>query len=416
ETAIFRNALTRSAKLEETVSELRRELEVWKLAYKTQKDEHEGTRRMVARLERNIDSLKDDNPLLVCLIDGDGTIFAQELWLQGRSGGRQAASLLTKGIIEHATSLSEGLSSRCQVWLAIYCNRKGLMDTLITNCICSSEHFEDFIHGFNEASPLFSIVDVGTGKEAADAKIKEHLRLFTRFPQAVSVYLGGSHDNGYSTAINHLVNEGLGSKLVLLKGKPLKNVDLPQLEIDGLFMARKLTNPPHLRHGSSSPKKQILDFDKFRNKVKTEDRLPTPTLRRFDPSLVRYKPQPCTYYYMTKCKTGDSCKYGHDYERTPELIAAIRQMTKLIPCTQIQKNLPCLNVNCMYGHSCPHGEKCSQYSKGTCKFKSSKLTVSCFSSFGKHTQQRAHTHLEIRSAPVLLPRLILTAISLAVLA
>lgn len=50
------------------------------------------------------------------------------------------------------------------------------MDTLLKNRVCNSEQFEDFIHGFNLANPLFSIVDVGNGKEAADTKIKGAIR------------------------------------------------------------------------------------------------------------------------------------------------------------------------------------------------------------------------------------------------
>ena len=38
--------------------------------------------------------------------------------------------------------------------------------------VCSSEQFDEFVQGFNQASPLFSFVDVGSGKEAADAKYR----------------------------------------------------------------------------------------------------------------------------------------------------------------------------------------------------------------------------------------------------
>jgi septal ring factor EnvC (AmiA/AmiB activator) len=63
DTAIFRGALARSAELEQEADELRRELKVWKAAYTATEDEHKETKRTVAKLERNIDSLKVRAPL-----------------------------------------------------------------------------------------------------------------------------------------------------------------------------------------------------------------------------------------------------------------------------------------------------------------------------------------------------------------
>ncbi len=81
--------------------------------------------------------------------------------------------LLTKGLNDHMASMdSEPASSRGQVWLTVYCNKTGLLETLTSNNICTAEQFESFVMGFNQASPLFSFVDVGIGKERADEKIK----------------------------------------------------------------------------------------------------------------------------------------------------------------------------------------------------------------------------------------------------
>ena len=80
--------------------------------------------------------------------------------------------VLKKGLTDHVATYDEGLSHRAPLWLTIYCNKSGLLDILMKNRICNSDQFENFFHGFNQASPLFSIVDVGSGKEAADAKIR----------------------------------------------------------------------------------------------------------------------------------------------------------------------------------------------------------------------------------------------------
>lgn len=158
---------------------------------------------------------QDDNPLALCLIDGDGNIFSAELLVQGQAGGRRAAALLTQGLSAHMAELTlptsststtststpstssstissdsglngiSGTKGRAQLWLTVYCNKRGLAETLVSSGVCSAEQFEDFVLGFNQAAPLFSFVDVGGGKEAADAKIKGRCLFHFR----VSVFL-----------------------------------------------------------------------------------------------------------------------------------------------------------------------------------------------------------------------------------
>ncbi len=175
--------------------------------------------------------------------------------------------LLTQGITEHIATLdNDGSSGRAQIWLTIYCNKKGLSETLTSNNVCTAEQFDEFFMGFNQANPLFSFVDAGVGKEAADSKIKgmcslyiisiilhgvvhnaEYLRVFTRFPQTSRVFFWGGHDNGYTSTLNQLQNEGLHNKITILRGYKdlafeLKSLGLPHLEIEGVFMTNKLQN------------------------------------------------------------------------------------------------------------------------------------------------------------------------------
>ncbi|KII94335.1 hypothetical protein PLICRDRAFT_424408 [Plicaturopsis crispa FD-325 SS-3] len=274
QTVLFQKTVTENGALESRVEELERELSVWKIAFKTADEERLLLRTSVSKLERNIGSLKEDNPLLLCLIDGDGNIFSQDHIKLGQAGGRQAAMLLTRGLTDHAMSLNEGSTGRGQVWLTVYCNKTGLLDTLTSANICTAAEFEAFVLGFNQASPLFSISDVGSGKEAADAKIKECLRVFTRFPQISKVFFGGGHDNGYTSTLNSLENEGFLGKVVLLRGYKdlaveIKNLELPELDIEGIFMPRRL--PPKPKKYVSPPPNvpvQPHDFEKFRESYK----------------------------------------------------------------------------------------------------------------------------------------------------
>jgi hypothetical protein len=97
------------------------------------------------------------------------------------------------------------------------------------------------VGGFNRSTPLFSITDVGSAKEAADAKIRgsrlysqeaysyqrlmarcfpfsDNLGMFARMTSTKLVFFAGSHDNGYSHAVSALETEGLTDKIVIIKG------------------------------------------------------------------------------------------------------------------------------------------------------------------------------------------------------
>ncbi|PIL31987.1 hypothetical protein GSI_06691 [Ganoderma sinense ZZ0214-1] len=411
QTTLFEKTFTINAELKARVEELERELSVWKEAFKTADGDRKVLSKNVLKLERSIGALKEDNPLILCLIDGDGNIFSSDLIRQGQFGGRQAAALLTKGLTDYLASIDPTEASfpgRGQIWLTIYCNKNGLLDTLAHNLVCTTEEFEGFILGFNQASPLFSIVDVGNGKEAADSKIKECLRVFTRFPQTTKVFFGGAHDNGYTSTLNLLQNEGLLDKVVLLKGykdlaHEINNLRLPQLEIDGVFIQRKLqTNGKQkaaaavanasaahaVANKSPKPSKQPMtpgssasESEKIRlgpggkpgTPVAQIAKTATPVKkpRPLDPEqpLHKQKPPPCNFFYLARCNNGDHCKYEHNYPLSPDQVAELRVNAKKWPCPAINNGNKCpLGDHCIMNHYCPKGPKCMFRKQGKCKF------------------------------------------------
>jgi len=108
---------------------------------------------------------------VVCLIDGDGTIFADDIIARGHEGGYTAAQMLTESIqkyLRHNFSLDQ-----FQLWTYVFYNKRGLSETLGRfNFGSAKAKLDDFMIGFNQAAGRFFMVDVGSGKEAADAKIK----------------------------------------------------------------------------------------------------------------------------------------------------------------------------------------------------------------------------------------------------
>ena len=53
--------------------------------------------------------------------------------------------------------------------------------------------------------------------------------------------------------------------------------------------------------------------------------------------LLTDKPPPCTLFYLSNCKHGAECKYGHDYLLQPEHYAEIRVSAKKSPCPSRNK-------------------------------------------------------------------------------
>ena len=109
----------------------------------------------------------------MCLIDGDGNIFSPELVSKGQQGADDFAIRLLEGIKGHIQELKDDPPIKNpEIWLTICCNLKGLQSTLIKNQCCTVEQYDAFIEGFNNGDPLFSIIDGGSAKQAADKKLK----------------------------------------------------------------------------------------------------------------------------------------------------------------------------------------------------------------------------------------------------
>ena len=117
-------------------------------------------------------TMSSQNPLILCVIDGDMNIFSPALLKQGLQGGRQAAQELTKNIAEFLSQEEVQIFGRLSFWVTIYFNKRGLVNMLREEGICAPDQFETFMTGLSQASPRFLLVDVGPGKDGSDVKIK----------------------------------------------------------------------------------------------------------------------------------------------------------------------------------------------------------------------------------------------------
>ncbi|KAJ7283789.1 hypothetical protein C8J57DRAFT_1293593 [Mycena rebaudengoi] len=425
------NFMTHEASAQETIRQLKNDLNVHKLAlaqlestkYQLETEGHR-LRRLCDDAVKQGEALKDlvKGDRVVVLVDGDGAIFSCDLISRGQQGGHHAARTLSDSITQH---LCATYGTRpYQLWISIFYNKRGLTDTFgRTAGLASVTHkFDDFVLGFNQAAERFVMVDVGTSKEAADAKLKVHLEDAIRLPQSCKIVFGGCHDNGYIGTLRSQITAGFRDKLILLKGytqmaTEIADLGLPSLTIPDLFIPQKLitgtrwiptpsSNQPSptenktiLNQSPNIPSLKIASPESFevdpagstysrvlqRTPASFRENSPSteaswedsyspsnPGTRHINPQLrlSKQKPPPCTLFYLANCKHGSKCKYGHNYLLNDEHFEEMRANARLGPCPMMNKGEPCpWGDGCVYGHYCPHSSTCHYFKVGSCKFK-----------------------------------------------
>ncbi|KDR83572.1 hypothetical protein GALMADRAFT_235821 [Galerina marginata CBS 339.88] len=442
----------------ETIKQLENDLGVYKRAYAGVEAERQRFEQQIQEADKKREALENQlkGHRIIALIDGDGAIFTSQLIAQGQSGGHAAAQKLSDAIMQHLTSM-HGVH-QYQLWVYVFLNKRGLMDTFgRVGLPAAKNRFDEFIVGFNQAAERFLMVDVGSAKEAADAKIKALLEEEIRLPQTEKIIFGGCHDNGYVTTLRSQITAGLKHKLTLLRAYTdmaagMNELELPSFNIPDLFIPQKLSIPTPQPHINSTPvvtlvplptsptpvppqeramthrpsfstiqqgfdalpfasidiedttRKQISPPHTYSSAVQTPARSPkrvvTPDLdssgstsssdesddslpstraashtnsrtRRVNPNILlsKHKPPPCTLFYLSTCKHGADCKYGHDYLLQPEHYSEIRVNAKKSPCPSRNKGELCLwGDDCCYGHNCPNTTKCHFFKQNRCKF------------------------------------------------
>ncbi|KAH8712139.1 hypothetical protein GQ44DRAFT_689294 [Phaeosphaeriaceae sp. PMI808] len=183
--------------------------------YQKAVDEH---KQEVREYERQLES----SSFVLALIDGDGAIF-QDILLQaaGGDGGSEAASLLHYAIRQHVASLHNN-SGNWPVMVQLYLSLDKLSAKLAhVGLLRTPSELRVFAQCFNVNQPLFSIIDVGQGKERADHKIKEMLRTFSDNPTCRHIIFGGCHDAGYLLNLEQFKHtEAKAARITLLETTP----------------------------------------------------------------------------------------------------------------------------------------------------------------------------------------------------
>jgi hypothetical protein len=147
------------------------------------KNDYLSERDIRRNYQRTVDEQKQEvgvyvrqleaSSFVLALIDGDGAIF-QDALLQAAAGdgGSEAASRLYHAIRNHIASVYSN-SGNWPIMVQLYLSLDKLaMKLAQVGLLRAPSDFRAFTQRFSVNQPLFSIIDVGQGKERADHKIK----------------------------------------------------------------------------------------------------------------------------------------------------------------------------------------------------------------------------------------------------
>ncbi|KAF3766097.1 hypothetical protein M406DRAFT_88894 [Cryphonectria parasitica EP155] len=388
--------------------------------------------QQVDELQRSIDymstandHLKNYNPYVVVLIDGDGCHFQKQYIERGMEGGKHAAYTLRNAILREC----HDQTGQFEVITRFIANLSGLaMITRASGTVESETTFKDFTLGFTQGMASFDFIDVGPGKERTDTKIKEAIRWHLRNHNCKQIVLAISHDSGYASFLDEIIRDTeTRQRVTILEGVPthrdLRATNLNILNLNKeLFRAEKLVDrrlsdptlspmaspavvagmtplpPPSAttvsrKHSipssyataikSATPPPQItLPFPPKQTKaavVRREKPNPwNPGPRGLDPPLEvnqsaldnikkrKDNNKLCNNHYLRgPCAKGDACCFEHKYRPTEAEKTAIAFLARLNPCTNGQD---CDVGDCIYGHHCP-STRDGQCMHPYCKFK-----------------------------------------------
>ena len=125
----------------------------------------------VSKKYKDAQDRNERDPFVLALIDGDGCVFQDRLLQAASDGGAEAAHELHQEI--KRVVQDRDITASCSVKAEIYVSLDDLARKLASvGSLRTIGDMSHFVHAFNLSQPLFSIIDVGRGKERADHKIK----------------------------------------------------------------------------------------------------------------------------------------------------------------------------------------------------------------------------------------------------
>ncbi|KAF3057043.1 SKP1-like protein 19 [Daldinia childiae] len=162
----------------------------------------------------------DVNSFAIAIIDGDGAVFRDDWIRKGEDGGAMAAHQLRDDIKKHLKEAYPDVNIETwHIMVQVVLNLEGLSRKLFSVDLAKSmSELSAFARGFSRAQGLFSFIDVGKGKEQADFKVRETLRLMVHNLQCKHIIFGPCHDKGYIVELRpYQLETSVLNKITLLE-------------------------------------------------------------------------------------------------------------------------------------------------------------------------------------------------------
>ena len=175
--------------------------------------------------------------------------FQDKLYAIGKEGGAEAAHQLHGEIKSHLkTTYPDANVDDWNIVVQVVLNLQGLASKLLAcNIVSHPNEVFEFARAFGRAQPLFNFVDVGAGKECADHKIREVLRVFLPNAQCKHVFFGPCNDNGYIVVLE-TYKRNYTSKLTLIETRACEqgfvDLGLPRVSFPSIFRTENLPAKP----------------------------------------------------------------------------------------------------------------------------------------------------------------------------
>ncbi|KAI9051371.1 hypothetical protein LZ554_004418 [Drepanopeziza brunnea f. sp. 'monogermtubi'] len=377
-----------NARLTKELNDMTLDLEDARRSRREMHQQLNAAQQRVTQYGYDCENMKNRNPYIMVLIDGDGMIFNENLVRLGIEGGKQAATALRNMVLENCHDLTDQI----EVMAKVCANIGGLSKAMRRDgSIDNPEDLREFTLGFSQGKASFDFIDVGHGKERADSKIKECMRWHLRNHNCKQILLGISHDAGYAPFLDEVVSHEDRGRITIIEGPPvvreLRATGIQIINFNNIFRTEKLVDRlaptpseqvPSTWAGVTSITSPIRSDSPVSIKagstttISLKKQTPTPT-----PAKPVWTPEPrgldppitvnaavldkikrrtnsnklCNNHYLRgPCAKGDECCFEHKYKPTDEDLKAIAYLTRLNPCLNGQD---CELEYCIYGHHCP---------------------------------------------------------------
>ncbi|KAI8965412.1 hypothetical protein F5Y11DRAFT_313030 [Daldinia sp. FL1419] len=355
----------------------------------------------------------DVNSFVIAIIDGDGAVFRDDWIRQGEEGGAMAAHQLRDDIKKHLKESYPDINIETwHIMVQVVLYLEGLSKKLFAVDLAKSmSELSAFARGFSRAQGLFSFIDVGKGKEQADFKVRETLRLMVHNLQCKHIIFGPCHDKGYIVELRpYQLDASISNKIALLETtqppREFSELSFRRVKFNDVFRSEPLpegwhppTPPPSAskpvpttpssvnktisystiasswtstipfvngfkRQSATPVKSGKVSSRKFYYVNASGQRVDGPLPQSDAYSEQRFKDRceaeggrkPCNRYHIYGICEENACPYYHGESLTPgeQLILRIKARGSL--CNYKSS---CKNFDCYWGHHCKY-QKCAR--------------------------------------------------------